>query len=101
LAIAEAPCPEGGQVTTDEKWAEGSKTPQRASPADNLAFTADWKSIGKYVPPSAVSKHLRDAVYVAAGLNVNVARLRRPPALLEPREDGPMTLTPRDIEDRF
>ena len=56
------------------KSAEKAKAAAKASPAEILAFTADWINSGKYVPPSAVSNTMRDAL-LAAGL-VTEAALR-------------------------
>ena len=53
----------------------GEKKPAaRASRAEILAFTADWINSDRYVPTSAVSNVMRDAL-LAAGL-VTVAALR-------------------------
>tara|TARA_R110002167_G_scaffold86987_1_gene235311 strand:+ start:9476 stop:10333 length:858 start_codon:yes stop_codon:yes gene_type:complete len=56
------------------KDAGEKKTAARASRAEILAFTADWINSDRYVPTSAVSNVMRDAL-LAAGL-VTVAALR-------------------------
>ena len=56
------------------KDAGEKKTAARASRAEILAFIADWINSDRYVPPSAVSNVMRDAL-LAAGL-VTVAALR-------------------------
>jgi hypothetical protein len=73
MAIAKRHTQRVAQTAT-VKSAEKAKAAAKASPAEILAFTADWINSGKYVPPSAVSNTMRDAL-LAAGL-VTEAALR-------------------------